>query len=199
MKYDALPLTRLTEKFASLPGIGFKTAQKLAYHVLKLPESEVKDFANAMLEAHSKIKNCSVCQGFTDSDICPICSDQSRDKSIICVVENPKDISVFERTREYNGLYHVLHGLISPIDGIGPDQLYIKELLNRLASNEVNEVIMATNPTVEGEATAIYLSKLIKPLGVKVSRLAYGIPVGSELEYADPDTLYRALENRNII
>ncbi len=197
MKYDAVPLTKLVEQFASLPGIGMKTAQRLAYHVLTLPEDKVKAFSEALLDASKKIKNCSVCQGFTDEDVCPICSDKSRDHATICVVENPKDIAAFEKTREYTGVYHVLHGLISPMDGIGPEQLFIKELLNRVADNDIKEVIMATNPTVEGEATSMYISRLLKPMGVLVTRLAYGIPVGSDLEYADQVTLYKALENRN--
>lgn len=199
MKYDALPLTKLIEQFASLPGIGMKSAQRLAYHILTLSNEQVETFSKTLIEAHSKIKNCKICQGFTDEETCPICSDKSRDRSTICVVENPKDISAFEKTREYNGVYHVLHGLISPMDGVGPEQLFIKELLKRAADNDIKEVIMATNPTVEGEATSIYISRLLKPMGVLVTRLAYGIPVGSDLEYADQVTLYKALENRNEI
>ena len=199
MNHNALSLTKLIEHFAALPGIGVKTAGRLAYHVLTLSDEQAKGFAESILDAHSSIKNCSECQGFTDSDICPICGDNSRDKTIICVVENAKDISTFERTREYKGMYHVLHGLISPMDGIGPSELFVKELLTRAANDVAKEVIMATNPTVEGEATAIYISKLLKPMGVKVSRLAYGIPVGADLEFADEVTLYKALENRNEI
>lgn len=199
MSYNALPLTRLIEQFASLPGIGMKTAQRLAFHILTLTEEEAKRFSDAILEAHQKIKNCDVCKNFTDKPVCDICSDESRDHSVVCVVEDPKDVAAFERTREYNGLYHVLHGLISPMDGIGPDQIYIKELLSRIGEGEIQEVILATNPTVEGEATAMYLSKLLKPLGVTVSRLAFGIPVGSNLEYADEVTLYKALENRSTL
>ncbi len=199
MGYHPLPLTRLIEQFASLPGIGMKTAQRLAFYILTLSDQEAKDFANAVLEAHSTIKHCEICKNFTDTPVCGICSDPARDHSVICVVEDPKDVSAFERTREYKGTYHVLHGLISPMEGIGPDQLYIKELLERIQSGTVKEVIMATNPTVEGEATAMYLSRLLKPLGVKVSRLAFGIPVGSNLEYADEVTLYKALENRSEI
>lgn len=197
MDYNPLPLTRLIEQFASLPGIGIKTAQRLAFYVLTLTDDQVEAFSNALLEAHAKIRNCEVCQNFTDQPVCKICSSDARDKSIICVVENPKDVVAFERTKEYNGTYHVLHGLISPMDGIGPEQLYIKQLLARLQDGTVKEVVMATNPTVEGEATAMYLSRLIKPMGIKVSRLAYGIPVGGDLEYADEVTLYKALENRN--
>lgn len=199
MSYNALPLTKLIEQFASLPGIGMKTAQRLAFHILTLTEEEAKRFSDAILEAHQKIKNCDVCKNFTDKPVCDICSDESRDHSVVCVVEDPKDVAAFERTREYKGLYHVLHGLISPMDGIGPDQIYIKELLSRIGEGEIQEVILATNPTVEGEATAMYLSKLLKPLGVTVSRLAFGIPVGSNLEYADEVTLYKALENRSTL
>jgi recombination protein RecR len=199
MSYNVLPLTGLIEQFASLPGIGMKTAQRLAFHILTLTEEEAKRFSDAILEAHQKIKNCDVCKNFTDKPVCDICSDESRDHSVVCVVEDPKDVAAFERTREYKGLYHVLHGLISPMDGIGPDQIYIKELLSRIGEGEIQEVILATNPTVEGEATAMYLSKLLKPLGVTVSRLAFGIPVGSNLEYADEVTLYKALENRSTL
>ena len=199
MKYNALPLNRLIEQFASLPGIGRKTAQRLAFYMLTVPKEKAQDFADAILEAKEKIHYCSVCKNYTDQDICEICADDTRDKTVICVVEDAKDVAAFERTREYNGLYHVLGGLISPMDGIGPDQLFVKELLSRVQNGTVKEVIMATNPTVEGEATAMYLSRLLKPLGVSVSRLAYGIPVGSDLEYADEVTLYIALENRSIL
>ena len=197
MGYNVLPLTRLIEHFERLPGIGKKSAQRLAFHVLNLPKEKAQDFANAILEAQEKIKHCVVCQNLTDGKKCPICQDESRDESVVCVVEDPRDVLAFERTKEYNGTYHVLHGLISPMDGIGPDQLYVKELLLRIGQGKIQEVIMATNPTVEGEATAMYLSRLIKPLGVKVTRLAYGIPVGSNLEYADEVTLFRALEGRS--
>ena len=194
-----LPLLRLSEQFASLPGIGMKTAQRLAYHVLTMEEAQVEAFREALLDAHQHIHNCKVCQAFSESDLCEICADEGRDRSTICVVEGPKDITAFERMGEYHGVYHVLHGLISPMNGIGPDQLYIKELLARLQTDEVEEVIMCTNPTAEGEATAIYLSRLLKPLQVKVTRLAYGVPVGSDLEYADDVTLGKALQNRNEI
>lgn len=197
--YNALPLVILAEQFAKLPGIGMKTAQRLAYFVMSMTEEEAKEFADAIVSAHQKIGFCSVCQNLTESDICPICSDVKRDKSIICVVEGPKDVSAIERTNEYNGVYHVLHGLISPIDGITPDKLKIKELLTRIQNTEVNEVIMATNPTVEGEATAMYISRLLKPMGIKVTRLAFGLPIGANLEYADEVTLFKALENRNEI
>lgn len=197
MKYGALPLTKLIEQFASLPGIGRKTAQRLAFYILTLNQSQAKEFADAILDAHEKIKYCSVCKNYTDQEICDICGDDTRDKTTVCVVEDAKDVAAFERTREYRGLYHVLGGLISPMDGIGPDQIFIKELLRRVQEGVIQEVIMATNPTVEGEATAMYIGKLLKPFGVKVSRLAYGIPVGSDLEYADEVTLYKALENRS--
>ena len=182
-----------------MPGVGKKSAQRLAFHVLNLPKERALAFADAIVEAKEKIHKCGTCQSLTDSEFCPICENQSRDRSIICVVENPRDILAFERTKEYGGLYHVLHGLISPMDGVGPEQLYIKELLLRMGGGEVSEVIMATNPTVEGEATAAYLAKLLKPLEIKVTRLAYGIPVGGNLEYADEITLYRALEGRTVI
>lgn len=195
--YNPLPLTKLIEQFAALPGIGKKTAQRLAFHVLTLSDNEAKEFSDAILQAHSKIKNCDVCKNFTDKKVCDICDDMSRDRTTICVVEDPKDVAAFERTGKYNGLYHVLHGLISPIDGKGPEELFIKELLTRLSDGEVKEVIIATDPTVQGEATAVYLSRLIKPLGIKVSRLAFGIPIGSSLEYTDEVTLFKALENRS--
>ena len=197
MKLTALPLTKLIEQFASLPGIGYKTAQKLAFYVLTMDKAQVTEFVNAITDAHDKIKYCSICKNYTDEEICPVCADETRDKSIVCVVEDAKDVAAFERTKEFNGLYHVLGGLISPMDGIGPDELFIKELIERLQTGEIKEVIMATNPTVEGETTAMYISRLIKPFSVKVTRLAYGIPVGSDLEYADEMTLYKALENRS--
>jgi recombination protein RecR len=197
MAYSVLPLTRLIEQFEKLPGVGRKGAQRLAFHVLGLPKEKAVSFANAILEAHEKIKKCSVCQNLTDAELCPVCLDGGRDRSVICVVEDPRDVIAFERTREYKGVYHVLHGLISPMEGIGPEQLTIKELIGRLGDGEVKEVIMATNPTVEGEATAMYLARLIKPMDIKVTRLAYGIPVGGNLEYADEVTLFRALEGRS--
>ena len=197
--HNALPLVILAEKFASLPGIGMKSAQRLAYHVMSMDETAVEDFANALLDAKRNVRCCKCCQNLTEREICPICSDDDRDKSVICVVEGPKDVTAFERTREYNGVYHVLHGLLSPMDGITPDKLRFKELLARISEGGVQEVIMATNPTVEGDATALYISKLLKPMGVKVTRLAYGIPVGGDLEYADEYTLARALEGRNEI
>lgn len=197
MAYNVAPLTKLVEQFERLPGIGKKSAQRLAFYVLSLTKEEGRAFADAITEAQQKIRRCNVCQSYTDSELCSVCSDGTRDFSTICVVEDPRDIVAFERTREYKGTYHVLHGLISPMDGIGPDQLCIKELLKRAGDDNVKEIIMATNPTVEGEATAMYLSRLLKPLGKKVTRLAYGIPVGGNLEYADEVTLYRALEGRS--
>ena len=188
----------LAEKFAALPGIGMKSAERLAYHVMRMPEEQVREFAEALMNARTTVHTCRICQNLTENELCPICGDPSRDTSTVCVVETPKDITAFERTREYKGVYHVLHGLISPIDNVTPDKLRIKELLARL-DGSVEEVIMATNPTVEGEATAMYISKLIKPLGVKVTRLAFGLPVGGILEYADEITLYKALENRSEI
>lgn len=197
MGYEILPLTKLIEHFERLPGVGKKSAQRLAFYVLNMPKEKAEDFAASILEAREKIHYCSVCQNITDQAICSLCQDSSRDHSTICVVEDPRDVLAFERTKEYSGVYHVLHGLISPMDGVGPDSLYIKELLSRIGPENVREVIMATNPTVEGEATAMYISRLLKPLGVKTTRLAYGIPVGGNLEYADEVTLYRALEGRN--
>ena len=195
----ALPLVLLAEQFARLPGIGMKSAQRLAYHVMSMTDKEAQDFADAIIRAHSTIKSCTECQNLTEDELCPVCADELRDHSTICVVETPKDISAFERTNEYKGVYHVLHGLISPLDGITPDKIRLKELLARIQKGGVEEVIMATNPTVEGEATAMYISKLLKPLGVKVTRLAFGLPVGGTLEYADEVTLFKALENRNEI
>lgn len=197
MAYRVAPLTKLIEQFERLPGIGKKTAQRLALYVLDLPQNEAESFANAILDAKKKIHKCAVCCNLTDEELCSVCANPSRDKSVICVVAEPKDVIALERTHEFNAAYHVLHGCISPMDGIGPEQLCIKELLARINSGGVNEVIMATNPTVEGEATAMYLSRLIKPLGIKVTRLAYGIPVGGDLEYADEVTLKRALDGRS--
>lgn len=199
MNYNIVPLTELINQFSRLPGIGKKTAQRLAYSILEQPPERAKQFAEALINAREKIHFCKVCQSLTDLDVCQICSDDRRDKSVICVVEDPRDVMAFERTREYTGVYHVLHGVISPLDNIGPDKLRIKELMARLSDGTVNEIIMATNPTVEGEATASYISRLVKPMGIKVTRLAYGIPVGGDLEYADEYTLARALEGRNEI
>lgn len=199
MSYEIAPLTRLIEQFARLPGIGKKTAARLAFFVLSRPQKEAEDFASAIIDAKNTVHYCKICQNITDKDICDICVDQKRDKSMICVVEDERDIPVFERTGEYHGLYHVLHGAISPLDGINPEDLKIKELLQRLSSGEVKEVIMATNPTVEGEATSSYISRFIKPMGIKITRLACGISVGSSLEYADEITLSHALEGRKEI
>jgi len=190
-------LENLVDRFASLPGIGRKSAQRLAYRVLAMSKEDALAFAGAITEAHEKVHRCPVCHNLTDTELCSVCSAEGRDPSVLCVVESPRDVVAFEKTREYTGKYHVIHGLISPMDGIGPDQLYIKDLVARVANEDVKEVIMATNPTVEGESTAIYISKLLKPLGVRVTRLAYGMPVGGNLEYADEVTLFRALEGRN--
>ena len=193
------PLERLIDKFRSLPGIGYKTAVRMAFSVLDMNTEDALDFADAIAEAKKVIVHCKICQNISDSEICPVCMDESRDRSVICVVESSKEVAAIERIREYNGLFHVLGGLISPIDGIGPERLKIKELISRLGDDTVKEVIVATNPSVEGEATAMYLSKLIRPLGIKTTRLAYGLPAGGELEYADDVTLFRALEGRREI
>jgi len=190
---------RLTEQFARLPGIGGKTAQRLAFHVLSLSKEDAEGFAQAILDARANVHTCRICQNLTDRETCPICDDPQRDASIICVVAEPRDVIAMERSREYGGVYHVLHGVISPLNHVGPDNLRIRELLDRVAAGTVREVIMATNPDTEGEATAMYLSRLLRPLEVKVTRLAYGIPVGSQLEYADEITLLRALEGRREI
>ena len=196
MQYYAAPLEKLIEQFQRLPGIGRKSAQRLAFHVLSLPEDGAEEFARAILDARGSIHTCRVCQNLTEGELCPICADPRRDRSTICVVTDPKDLIAIERTREYHGLYHVLHGVISPLNDVGPEQLKIKELLQRVAEGDVQEVIMATNPDTEGEATAMYISRLLKPFNIKVTRLAYGIPVGSILEFADDATLNRALEGR---
>ncbi len=192
-------LERLTEQFARLPGIGGKTAQRLAFHVLSLPKEEAQEFAQAIVEARETVRTCQVCQNITDREVCDLCQDPQRDQGLICVVAEPRDVIAMERSREFNGVYHVLHGVISPLNHMGPDQLRIRELLDRVAKGNVREVIMATNPDTEGEATAMYISRLLRPLEVKVTRLAYGIPVGSQLEYADEITLLRALEGRREI
>ena len=189
-------LDRLIDSFASLPGVGRKSASRYAYRILDMEEEEAVSFAQSILDARANVHRCPVCHNLTDAEQCSICTDEKRDRSVICVVESPRDVNSIEKTHEYKGLYHVLHGLISPMDGIGPEQLYIKDLLTRLADEEVKEVIMATNPTVEGESTAVYLSRLIKPIGVKVTRLATGLPMGANMEYADEVTIYRALEGR---
>lgn len=190
------PISKLMEGFMRLPGIGPKTAQRLAFFVLKMDEEDVIDFAKALVRVKRDLRTCSVCGNITEQDPCYICSDQSRDHSIICVVQDPRDLIAMERTKEYNGLYHVLHGAISPIEGIGPEQLKIPELLQRLSDEKVRELILATNPNIEGEATAMYIARLVKPFGLKVTRIAHGLPVGGDLEYADEVTLTKALEGR---
>lgn len=199
MRVFPAALERLTEQFGRLPGIGGKTAQRLAFHVLSLSQEDAETFAQAILDAKRSVKTCPVCQNLTDQDLCPLCADERRDHSVICVVAEPKDVIAMERAREYNGVYHVLHGVISPLNHMGPDDIRVRELLSRVAQGGVQEVIMATNPDTEGEATAMYISRLLRALGVKVTRLAYGIPVGSQLEYADEVTLTRALEGRKEI
>lgn len=197
MQYFPPALERLVEQFARLPGIGNKSAQRLAFHVLAQSEEDCAAFAGAILAAKAAIHTCPQCRNLTEGDgLCAICADTKRDKTVVCVVADPKDVIALERAREYPGHYHVLHGVISPMNHVGPDDLYIKQLLERVSAGGINEVIMATNPDTEGEATAMYLSRLIRPFGVKVSRLAYGIPVGGHLEYADDVTLMRALEGR---
>ena len=198
-QYNVAPLENLVEQFEKMPGIGHKTAQRLAYYVLNLSKTQADELANAVLDAHTKIHYCSKCCNLTDKELCPVCASPLRDNSVICVVETPRDATAVENTHEFKGVYHVLHGAISPLNDICPDNLTIKQLVARLSDDTVNEVIMATNPTVEGDATALYISKLLKPMGVKVTRLAYGIPVGGDLEYADEYTLAKALEGRNEI
>ena len=196
MNYYSRSITKLIDELSRLPGIGSKTAQRLAFFIINMPQSDVISLAKSIIEAKENLKYCKICYNFTDSDICNICRDKTRDPSLICVVSDPKDVAAMEKTREYHGLYHVLHGEISPMDGIGPEDIKIKELLERLRKNEIKEVILATNLDIEGEATALYIAKLIKPLGVKVTRIAYGVPVGGDLEYTDAVTLSRALEGR---
>ena len=198
MDFYPIAIEKLIEEFAKLPGIGHKTAQRLTLHVLNLPSDEVKEFAKALVEARETVKYCSICGNYTDSDPCSICSNPNRDKSVICVIEEAKDIMFIERVREYNGTYHVLHGTISPMAGKGPNDINLKGLISRI-NGEIKEVIVATNPDVEGEATAMYISRILRPLGVKVTRIAHGIPVGGDLEYADEVTLSKALEGRKEI
>ena len=195
MGYTAAPLERLIEEFSKFKGIGAKNATRMAYQVMSMTDEEAQKLAEAIQGAHTRIHRCRICQNYTEADVCPICSSAKRDDSVICVVEKPRDVQVFERTREYNGLYHVLHGLMDPINGVTAEHICVKELLARLHGDKVKEVIMAMNPTVEGEATAMYLAKLIKPLGIKTTRLAQGLPVGGNLEYVDENTLYRALSS----
>ena len=199
MEYLPAPLEKLVEEFASLPGIGGKSAQRLAFHVLSLSDQEAQDFANAILEAKRSVTCCPVCRNLTAGGLCPICASPKRDGATICVVADPRDVVAMERAREYTGRYHVLHGVISPMNHVGPDDLEIKSLVDRVAQGDVKEVIMATNPDTEGEATAMYLARLLKPFGVRLTRLAYGIPVGGHLEFADDATLMRALEGRRDI
>ena len=199
MEYFPAPLEALVEQFARLPGIGSKSAQRLAFHVLSLPEAEAEAFANAILNAKRTVTFCPVCRNLTAGGLCPICASPKRDPSTICVVADPRDVVAMERAREYTGRYHVLHGVISPMNHVGPDDLEIKSLVDRVAQGDVKEVIMATNPDTEGEATAMYLARLLKPFGVRLTRLAYGIPVGGHLEFADDATLMRALEGRRDI
>ena len=196
MGYTAAPLERLIEEFSKFKGIGAKNATRMAYQVMSMTDEEAQKLAEAIQGAHTRIHRCRICQHYTEADVCPTCSSAKRDDSVICVVEKPRDVQVFERTREYNGLYHVLHGLMDPINGVTAEHICVKELLARLHGDKVKEVIMAMNPTVEGEATAMYLAKLIKPLGIKTTRLAQGLPVGGNLEYVDENTLYRALSDR---
>ena len=199
MNYFPAALQDLADQFARLPGIGGKTAQRLAFYVLSLPLEEAQGFADAIMAAKREVHTCPVCQNLTDREICPICDDDLRDRSVICVVAEPKDVIAMERSREFNGVYHVLHGVISPLNHVTQDDIKIRELLMRVATGEVREVIMATNPDTEGEATAMYISRLLRPMEIKVTRLAYGVPVGSQLEYADEVTLSRAIEGRQEI
>ena len=199
MAFFPASLENLVDRFASLPGIGRRSAQRLAFHVLSLPDDEARAFADAILDAKSSVHCCRICQNLTEGEICSVCASETRDKSTICVVSEPRDVASIERGHEYNGTYHVLHGVLSPMGHVGPDDIRIKELLVRVADSAVEEVIMATNPDTEGEATAMYISRLLKPFGVKTTRLAYGIPVGSNLEFTDDATLNRAIEGRTEI
>ena len=198
MDFYPVAIEKLIEEFAKLPSIGKKTAQRLTLHILNLPDDEVREFANALVKARGTIKYCSVCGNFTDKDPCPLCDNPNRDKGTICVIEQPKDIMTMEKVKEYNGVYHVLHGNISPMQGRGPQDIRIRELVSRM-SEDVKEVILATNPNIEGEATAMYISKVLKPLDIMVTRIASGIPVGGDLDYADEVTLSKALEGRKQI
>ncbi|RBP42791.1 recombination mediator RecR [Garciella nitratireducens] len=196
MSFYAAPIEKLMEEFSKLPGVGNKTAQRLAFHVLNISKEDAYQLANSIIEAKEKIKQCSICQNITDVDPCNICRDPKRNEEVICVVQESRDIVAIEKTREFKGKYHVLHGAISPMEGIGPNDICIKELLERLQKEQVKEIILATNPSIEGEATAMYIAKLIKPLGIKVTRLAHGIPIGGDLEYTDEVTISKALEGR---
>ena len=199
MKYYAKPLSKLITELSRLPGIGGKTAQRLAFHILSMDEKEARSLAEAIVDAKTNMKYCSVCGNLTDTDPCAICSDPARSRNVICVVETPKDVVAMERIKEFTGLYHVLHGAISPMEGIGPEDINLKQLIVRLQQEEVDEIILATNPNIEGEATAMYIARLIKPSGIKVSRIAHGIPVGGDLEYADEVTLLKAVEGRRVL
>lgn len=199
MEYFPIPVAKLIEEFSKLPGIGKKTAQRLAFHVLDMNNEDATNLAKSIVYAKKNIKYCSICSNLTDNDPCIICSSQRRKRDLICVIEDPRDMVAMERTKEFNGLYHVLHGSISPMEGVGPEDIKIKELLQRIQKEPVEEVILATNSTIEGEATAMYISKLLKPMGIKVTRIAYGLPVGGDLEYADEVTLSKALEGRREI
>lgn len=199
MNYYGNPITKLIEELSQLPGIGGKSAQRLAFHIINMPQQKVEILASAIVEAKNNIKYCSNCYNLTDTEVCPICSNPKREIDTIMVVEDPRDMAAYERTKEYKGLYHVLHGAISPMTGIGPQDIKIKELLQRLQLTEIKEVILATNPNIEGEATAMYISKLLKPLNIKTTRIANGVPVGGDLEYVDEVTLSRALEGRREI
>lgn len=196
MEYFALPIAHLIDELSKLPGVGRKTAQRLAFHILEMETIEAEKLAYSITSAKEKIKYCSICCNLTDEDPCHLCRNTKRDRTVICVVQGPKDVVAMEKTKEYEGMYHILQGTISPMDDIGPDDIKIKELLNRVKDGEVEEVILATNPTVEGEATAMYISKLLKPMGIKTTRIAHGIPVGGDLEYYDEVTLSKAMEGR---
>lgn len=199
MNYYAKPLSRLISELGRLPGIGGKTAQRLAFHILSMDDEEAESIANAIINAKKNMKYCSVCGNLTDQDPCSICKDPKRENDVICVVENPRDVLAMERIKEYHGKYHVLHGAISPMEGIGPDDINLRSLIVRLQQEDVKELILATNPNIEGEATAMYIAKLVKPSGIKVSRIAHGIPVGGDLEYADEETLLKAVEGRRVL
>ncbi len=196
---DIEPIAKLVNQLSRLPGVGRKTAARLAYHIIALPEDQVRELAVAIFNGKKQVHFCAVCGDYTDTDPCKRCADPSRDKSILCVVKDPRDVAAMERMRDYNGQYHVLHGVISPMDGVGPDDIRIRELMTRLASGEIKEVVLATNPDIEGEATAAYIARLVKPLMVRVTRIAHGVPVGGELEYTDEVTLSKAFENRREI
>ncbi|WP_315169621.1 recombination mediator RecR [Metaclostridioides mangenotii] len=199
MQEYTMPINRLIEEFSKLPGVGRKTAQRLAFHVINMDEKDVKELSHAILDAKSNIKYCSICCNIADSDPCSICSNKNRTSNVICVVEDSRDVAAMEKIREFNGQYHVLNGVISPMDGVGPEMLNVKELIQRLGNQDVKEIIMATNPTIEGEATAMYIAKLVKPMGIKTTRIAHGLPVGGDLEYADEVTISKALEGRREI